>query len=168
MLSCMAYVDLNPVRACMAEDAITSDFTSIQQRLYDYAQQAPRKTATEQQLIKRVEAQQSIKKELHLHNLPSAALMRFDGSSTTDIHSALPFTQEDYFTLVDVTGRSIRDDKKGHIFVQLAPILQRLGVQSKQWIHQVQHFGKSYGCCAGSANNIVEFAAKFERRWGGV
>lgn len=38
--------------------------------------------------------------------------MPIDGSSHTDIHFALPFTREDYFDLVDKTGRIIRDDKR--------------------------------------------------------
>ncbi|MFO1369523.1 MAG: nitrogen fixation protein NifB [Marinagarivorans sp.] len=58
VLSCMAYVDLNPVRAGVCEDAITSDFTSIQQRLFNYAQQSPQNSTAEQQLVQHVETQQ--------------------------------------------------------------------------------------------------------------
>ena len=36
LLSCMAYVDLNPIRAAMEADLMEGDFTSIQQRLFDY------------------------------------------------------------------------------------------------------------------------------------
>lgn len=36
----MVYVDINPVRACISEELVDSDFTSIQQRLLDYASES--------------------------------------------------------------------------------------------------------------------------------
>jgi hypothetical protein len=38
VLSCMVYVDLNPIRAGMKKDLEESDFTSVQQCLHDYSQ----------------------------------------------------------------------------------------------------------------------------------
>ena len=38
VLSAMVYVDLNPIRAAMATDLETSDYTSIQQRLHETAE----------------------------------------------------------------------------------------------------------------------------------
>jgi hypothetical protein len=46
-----------------------------------------------------------LQKDLELGGLPAAELMRFDVASHTDIHTALPFTQADYFALVDSAGR---------------------------------------------------------------
>ena len=97
LLTCMAYVDLNPVRAGMVEDLMDSDFTSIQQRLFEFVKQSGNES-NEQQLTIRIENQEKIKLRLNLDDLPEAPLMPFDGSSHTDIHVALPFTQEDYFS----------------------------------------------------------------------
>ena len=166
VLTCMAYVDLNPVRADMTDDIATSDFTSIQQRLFDYAKYKPVKSETEKVVATRVKSQKALKEELDLGELPEAALMRFDGSRHTDIHTALPFTREDYFDLVDATGRVLREDKRGAISGKIPPILARVGIQSHKWIDQVQNFSRYYGCCAGSADKIVDFSKHFDRRWG--
>lgn len=133
VLSCMAYVDLNPIRAGMADDLNKSDFTSIQQRLYDYVKNKSNRNKDEQNIVKRVKGQEEIKKELDL-GLPEAALMPFDGSSHTSVHTALPFTREDYFDLVDVTGRMIRNDKHGAIDADIPPIVARLGINRDKWI----------------------------------
>ncbi|MES1192277.1 MAG: hypothetical protein ABUS47_14495 [Steroidobacter sp.] len=82
------------------------------------------------------------------------------------IHDALPITQQDYFTLVDTTGRLIREDKAGHISSELKPILKRFNIDPEQFMDQVQHFHERYAHCAGSADNITSFARRFKRRWG--
>jgi len=161
----MAYVDLNPIRAGMEKDLTTSDFTSIQQRLFDYAKESGDKSATEKTLRERAGEQAAIKEELGLADLPEAPLMPFDGSSHTDIHTALPFTREDYLDLVDKTGRAIRDDKRGFIPSDIPPIISRLGINPDRWLEHIQCFGKRYAGCAGSVESIQSFADRHERHW---
>jgi hypothetical protein len=43
------------------------------------------------------------------------------------------FDFEAYLTLVDLTGRIIRNDKRGHIDSALPPILDRLQITADQW-----------------------------------
>ena len=161
LLSCMAYVDLNPVRAGMEGNLAESDFTSVQQRLFDYSKRKPHKSLSEVRVKKRVVRQREIKKVLGFENLAEAPLMAFDGSGHTSIHAALPFAREDYFDLVDKTGRIIRDDKRGFISEELPPIITEFGINPDKWIDHVKHFGRRYGCCAGSRDNIINFAADF-------
>lgn len=165
VLSCMTYVDLNPVRAGMENDLYDSDFTSIQQRLVGYVKEKKTKTKPEKSLTRRVEQQQILKQEQLLDELPEAALMPFDGDSFTDIHTALPFTLEDYFQLLDVTGRIIREDKRGAIAEDIPDIVSRLGIEPDHWIEHIQKFGESYSACAGSVEAIADYAGKLGRRW---
>jgi hypothetical protein len=53
--------------------------------------------------------------------------MPFVGNPRNDIPVGLPFKLTEYLELVELTGRVIRDDKRGHIDRNTPPILQRLG-----------------------------------------
>ncbi len=166
LLSCMAYVDLNPVRAGMEQDIVDSDFTSIQQRLYEHVEHCTVRNSEEQKVVEKVEKQQTLKADLGLLEQPEAPLMPFCGSSHVSIHSALPFTRQDYFALVDATGRIIRNDKRGHIPPEIPAIVTRFGINPDKWLNHVQHFGRRYGCCAGAVEKMRAYAQVFKRKWG--
>ena len=51
LLACMVYVDLNPIRAAIAETPEQSDFTSIQQRLITIAHAVNEKSAQPNNLL---------------------------------------------------------------------------------------------------------------------
>ncbi|MFL0802280.1 MAG: transposase [Agarilytica sp.] len=164
VLSCMAYVDLNPIRAGMESNLNESDFTSIQQRLFDFAKRK-RQVKPHSAITKCISKQERLKAALGVEKQPEAPLMRFDGSSHTDIHRALPFTQEDYFTLLDATGRAFREDKRGYIPSDVPSIVSQYGIDPNKWLAHVQGFGCTYSICVGSADKIVEYAHIFQRRW---
>ena len=166
LLTCMTYVDLNPVRAGLAEDLTDSDFTSIQQRLFNYAKRKHTKSSAEKKVISKIHAQHKLKTDLDLDDLPEAKLMPFDGSAHTDIHTALPFTREDYFDLVDKTGRMLRPDKRGAIDSSKIPLLDAFGINPAHWLDHVKHFRRRYAHCAGSAESISGFSERNKKSWG--
>ena len=165
VLSCMAYVDLNPIRAGMQNDLVDSDFTSIQQRLYEYVKHKSVNTGAEKQLSANIIRQRKIRSELKLDKLSEAPLMPFDGSSHTDLPIALPFTREDYFELVDTTGRTIREDKRGFIPAEVPAIIKRLGLKPDIWLDQVKNFSRRYGACAGCVARMESYSESTGRRW---
>jgi REP element-mobilizing transposase RayT len=109
LLSCMAYVDLNPVRAGIAKDLPSSDYTSVQARY--------------RQLKRLPESGQ-----------PVPCLMPFnEREKQQQGFTGLPYTLKDYLDLVDWTGRIIRADKRGSISKRATSLLTSLGLSEAQW-----------------------------------
>jgi len=118
LLSCMAYVDLNPVRAGVSGSLDESQFTSIEQRIKQF----------------------SIQKKQKVNNdMLSVKLSDFIGSQQSD---GIPYLFKDYLELVDWTGRAIRDDKKGHIDDSEPKIIDKLGFSADIWLQSVEQFSK--------------------------
>ncbi|MDP6968224.1 MAG: transposase [Gammaproteobacteria bacterium] len=128
LLSCMAYVDLNPVRANMATTPETSDHTGIKQRI---APTMDLEAAIQQQL----EQGQLLK-----FNSDIKPMLPFLNSINANIQSGIPCAWEDYLNLVDWTGKIVRDDKRGAINQQLPPILERLNIEPKTWLKHATAF----------------------------
>jgi hypothetical protein len=88
-----AYVDLNPIRAVIADSLTYSDHTSIK-RGWEQAAEADQPNNPLQQ---------------------AEGLHPFAGNLRCDMPNGLPFRITDYQELVDWTGRILRDDKHGAI-----------------------------------------------------
>ena len=56
----------------------------------------------------------------------------------------LPMREQDYLTLVDLTGRLVVRGKRGRINPSLAPILDRLGLSPAQWVAASTGFRQHY------------------------
>jgi hypothetical protein len=144
LVSCMAYVDLNPVRAGTAKSLEQSEFTSIQERL------------------KLVAKMRSQRKQSWLaplaHERPKQATLQA-------VRSNLPISQSDYFALVDWTGRLVRSDKRGAIPSQVKPILQKLNVKELDWVDNTKNLGKRFGRAIGSLDQLKRFARKINQNW---
>ena len=121
LLSCMAYVDLNPVRSGIADRPETSSHTSIRERL---------------QL--EFDLQQAIDDQTECGDLLDfkaalKPLLPFENRPVNEPQTGILFNFEEYLALVDWTGRIIRNDKRGHIDNVLPPILNRLQITPDQW-----------------------------------
>jgi REP element-mobilizing transposase RayT len=139
LLAAMAYVDLNPVRARLAKTPEASEYTSIRARLQN-DRQASTETAPVTRMLGRG--------ELHHFELPIRPLLGFasttertGGMNTAD---TLPVREADYLQLVDQTGRLIIDGKRGRLDPSLAPILDRMGLSTTQWVWASTNFSKHY------------------------
>jgi len=121
LLSCMAYLDLNPVRAGIADTPEQSEHTSIRERL-----------RFEFNLQQAIDDQTECGDLLEFRS-PLKPLLPFEGRLTNEPQSGILFGFKEYLALVDWTGRMIRSDKRGHIDNALPPILDRLKITADQW-----------------------------------
>ena len=155
ILTCMAYVDLNPMRAGMAALPETSDFTTIQQRiklLGNQTQKAKNKNTVK--LAKFCKPPQK-------NHLPTADSVH-QGQRTTGV---IPFYWRDYLELIDWTGRAVLPNKKGAIHMNAPKILQRLGIEPDAWINNMPNIEKDFHHCIGKGHSIKPCALKLEQHW---
>ena len=133
LAACMTYVDLNPIRAKIAETPETSGHTSVQTRIVSAKEsQQPRE------------------------------LFPFVGNPRAEVPDGLPFRLSDYLELVDWTGRVIREDKRGFIAEQLPSILDRLNISHTQWRQLTQQFEKQFRCFAGRKSSFEKVRDYFQ------
>ncbi|GGQ31532.1 transposase [Shewanella litoralis] len=135
VLACMAYVDLNPVRANMAVTPETSDYTSIQRRI-----------------------KSAVKGEQPSDLLP------FVGNERLNMPNGLMFSVKDYIVLVEDTGRIIREDKRGAISSSSQDILNRLNIPAENWLKITTEFGALFKGAVGALPALTEYCEHLERK----
>ncbi|WP_018690881.1 transposase [Algicola sagamiensis] len=145
LLTCMAYVDLNPIRASLAQTPEASSYTSIQSRLQEFEQQNAHK-------------EQPIRPKL----LP---FMKEEFHPDKQSKAYIPYLATDYFELVDWTGRSIRADKSGVIPQHIQPILDRINISSHQWIQTISHIEYQFSHAIGLVDKMQLWCESIGLRW---
>ena len=139
LVTAMAYVDLNPIRAGIAATPENSDFTSVKARV-DVREAKGRSAATSAQL----------------NLLP----FREDAQRPP----CLPFTLNDYLQLLDWTGRQIRRGKRGYIDSDQPPILERLRIDRGAWQAMMQS-GNRFGRALGPLDHLRVHAITMAQSW---
>jgi len=148
LLTCMSYVDLNPIRAGIAAMPEDSEYTSIYARIRSNA-------------VQRITQQNT---QLEALSQTSPTLLQFRSPPQGD-DMALPFYLTDYLALVDWTGRAIREDKRGSIPEDLPPILDRLGIDPHHWVKQMHRKRDHFGRALGRAHALGVHARNVGQQW---
>jgi hypothetical protein len=179
ILACAAYVDLNPIRAAMAETIEGSDFTSAQKRCCDVKRKCS---------VARVSPSANAGGNLPSFGL-SATLSADSGEKSRNCsrHLApvelrggastigpcanrqgarcsnkgfLPMSTAEYLSLLDWTARQAKAGKRGSTPKQFAPLFDRLGISAEIWCLLVKDFGKLFSVVAGQPSRIDEHRSK--------
>ncbi|MEQ8790972.1 MAG: hypothetical protein RIC55_32210, partial [Pirellulaceae bacterium] len=153
ILACGVYVDLNPIRAGLADTPEDSDFTSAQRRIEARAQQCEQHATAA--------SAEPASPDDWLAPLPLAESAADPGPAPSasparcSDRGFLPMSVDDYLQLLDWTGRRLVHGKHGAIPPDLAPILDRLQIAEKDWLELAGGFGRLFQRVAGRAASIA-------------
>lgn len=140
VLSCMAYVDLNPIRANIAQTLESSKHTSIRKRINEV-----KKKETEQMQI-------ALKSDIKSFGQPLK-------------QTALPIKLREYIQLVEWTGQSLIYPGKSNLPMNLYSTLDHFNLQQTHWLSQINHFDESYCHVIGPVRMIRNKAQQIKKRW---
>jgi hypothetical protein len=144
LLTAMAYVDLNPIRASIATTPEESEFTSIYERIRE---------------LKAIGAA-----EEDSETAVKVPLLPFQ-SSNDATSSTIPFRLDAYLELVDWTGRVIVSGKRGFIDGKVPPIMNRLNVDAEAWTIAMRPRGNVFGRAMGKLDHLRLHAATLGQSW---
>ena len=155
--ACMAYVDLNPVRASLAATPEKSDFTTAQDRIADLKSADDVSMADAKDV--RIEHGRNAGWLAPVELEPKRKKAREKCCSRRASNKGCMFlTLAEYLQLLDWTGRQLKPRKRGVIPKNAPPILDRLNLSAELWLHTVEHLGKRR-----SANRITP-ASRFNAK----
>jgi hypothetical protein len=167
LIACMAYIDLNPIRAKVADRPERSHHTSGFRRI-----RARNRHAAATKIRTRQPAK--AKALLAKVGLSANATHAEDGLWLTPLAQCQfgeplankTFTVDEYLTLLDATGRLLKAGKRGVIPPELAPILRRLDLSVDAWLATM--FGWrmfAFTSALGHATTRAAEATKRGLRW---
>ncbi|HEY4368650.1 MAG TPA: hypothetical protein VGN07_15550 [Steroidobacteraceae bacterium] len=147
LLTAMAYVDLNPIRAGIAATPEASEFTSICARI--------------EQLRNPPSAPTEVSRSRTVVSVPLFDFLDVTAASGPRI----PFSLHDYIMLVEWTGRVRGEDKRGAISQQLPSIMQRLNIDAEAWHLAMQPRGNVFGRALGRLEHLRLHAKALRQSW---
>ena len=127
--------ELRALRAKMAETPEESDHTSIKQRITQ---------AKEGKQPKQ--------------------LLRFAGMPRQIMPKGLPFELKSYLELVELTGRCIREYKRGYIESTHLPLLERVNISSESWLKLTTQFTRVFHGAVGRPTSQASYCENLSRK----
>ena len=190
ILGCAMYVDLNPIRAAMAESLEDSDFTGAKARIDDLVEAqfeiSPGRSTGSNGAAKKANPGRGRRRPRRTRRWErSRGRQRSGWLSPLEINEAfdpigsdpspcgrraslkgfLSLSVVQYLELLDWTGRQLRGDKRGAIPPTLAPIIERLGIKPSCWLELVGQFGRLFKRAAGTQVSLDREARRRGQNW---
>ena len=170
ILTAMAYVDLNPIRAAIAETPEQSEHTSVAERIRALRGKPAARETTPAESVpafgaapgnsqgeQQVQPMLRLRHELQLAQLALQPLMPFD--ATGRLRAAIPFSLEDYLELVEVTGRCQHPHKRGRMPECTPRLLERLALDPDQFVECSANMMRCFGSAVGASDVLSAHCA---------
>jgi len=151
VLACLAYVDLNPVRAAIPE---ASDYTFIQRRI-----------RTLQGASEFSADGENAEPDIAPAPTQPSELYPFVGGAREGMPEGLPFHLADYLELVNWTGRAVQNHKRRAIADDLPPIFERIGITREAWLQLAKDFETHFCSWIGHAEHVERVCERGGQRW---
>ncbi len=151
LLACMLYIDLNPVRAGLANSLSSSEYTSIRERLQNQQGNKHKNLAWHQDIPGRRKAK----------------LLPFIGTraKTNEKTLGIPYHFKDYLALAHWTCMAIQRKQNNMMNVDTPSILLNLNLPAKTWVDQINHYGKYFKGVVGALEALKSFSTLVGKRW---
>ena len=163
LLTCMAYIDLNPIRAGETQTPEESRLTSAYDRINAFRADT---------MMERVEKTTEVVPEET--PVPNTAL--FEEHQAADWLCPLNDTADrkgvfrtistkEYLFILDILGREVQPGKKGSIPPSLEPILKRVSIDSACWLDTLDGYDGIFRRILGRADRVMEQAKEAGLKW---
>ncbi|MCP4242723.1 MAG: transposase, partial [bacterium] len=146
LLTCMAYVDLNPMRANMTNSLEGSDFTSVQERLMDLAR----------------------KKSQHRKQTAPETLAPFAGQeSGGESEEEIPMDFEAYIDLLESTMEGLAAEKTSRrtVVARAPSVLVTMGLNPAAWLAAIEERKLGNASFLGAPCSAEEAASARGKQW---
>jgi hypothetical protein len=170
LLACAAYVDLNPIRAALAETLEECNHTSVQRRIQSLSDPL---SARNPNVHNNSEAAADLNPKsrdaslspvmIDERNDPIGPHPSFNGKRCSD-KGFLAMSTLEYLQVLDWAARNEIAGKRGFTPPKTPPVLQRLGIDSDAFSSTVQQFGKLFCHVAGKPKSVSDARSLHTRR----
>ena len=155
--ACMAYVDLNPIRAGLAEAPETSEFTSAQERIKDRQEAQAHRTAEVQAVNTEHGLRAGWLAPVELEPKQKKAREKQTARRASN-KGCLFMSLDQYLQLLDWTARQVRSDKRGAMPAELDPLFERLQTSCDLCVECVENFHKWFRSSVGRPKSMTNHA----------
>ena len=175
LVTCMAYVDLNPIRAGITDSLENSDFTSIQERLIYHAKKVKNRSYRQHRLLTRRTTKHLVGRQSGGKQAKLRLMSEMEGVA----EEGLSITPQSYFDLLEVTCKALHPEEYlAHRITNTLEkknrLLNELGISAESWLKSVTTFHRHYSVAAGSESALIHFhesriksgvSLKHPRKW---